>query len=134
MRHKGKREPLGRVESKPESISLPAGVSRMCVFPAPNSALCAFASLRLCVKALCRKNPHEVVNHCNCDTCTCLQLIAANCNYLHLIALVALVAMLFFFLNLATFDFALRPRPSAVLQTVPKSSTTPKKIITFNNF
>jgi hypothetical protein len=37
-RHKGKREPLGRVESKPESASLPAGVSRMCVFPAPNSA------------------------------------------------------------------------------------------------
>ena len=37
-RHKGKREPLGRVESKPESISLPARVSRMCVFPAPNSA------------------------------------------------------------------------------------------------
>jgi hypothetical protein len=36
--HKGKREPLGREESKPESISLPAGVSRMCVFPAPNSA------------------------------------------------------------------------------------------------
>ena len=36
--HKGKREPLGRVESKPESASLPAGVSRMCVFPAPNSA------------------------------------------------------------------------------------------------
>ena len=37
-RHKGKPEPLGREESKPESISLPAGVSRMCVFPAPNSA------------------------------------------------------------------------------------------------
>jgi hypothetical protein len=37
-RHEGKREPLGRVESKPESASLPAGVSRMCVFPAPNSA------------------------------------------------------------------------------------------------
>jgi hypothetical protein len=37
-RHKGKREPLGREESKPESASLPAGVSRMCVFPAPGSA------------------------------------------------------------------------------------------------
>jgi hypothetical protein len=38
MSHKGQREPLGREESKPESASLPAGVSRMCVFPAPNSA------------------------------------------------------------------------------------------------
>ena len=48
-RHKGKREPLGRVESKPESASLPAGVSRMCVFHAPNRH---FAPLLLCAFAL----------------------------------------------------------------------------------
>ena len=60
-----------------------------------NSALCAFAPLRLCVKAF----PIRVfrgqksaelasirVNPCNCDTCTCLQLIAASCSYLQLIA------------------------------------------------
>jgi hypothetical protein len=117
-RHKGKREPLGRVESKPESARLPAGVSSMCVFPAPNSArlarnfplfrligpvpttfgslagriplhrektdppmrlLCSFAAnhpaLRYSVTSLFNppptaKNPHEVVNPCNCDTCT----------------------------------------------------------------
>jgi len=46
------------------------------------------------------ENPHEVVNPCNCN----------NCNHI-------------FFHKLATFDFARCPRPSAVLQTVPKSST-----------
>jgi hypothetical protein len=164
-RHKGKREPLGREESKPESASLPAEVSRMCVFPAPNSArlgrnfplfrlipgyLRLFTPIYSCLQ-LFTPDPVKIFSHqparsqpqrgARAPACrqagprvhrsapACrqagladrpLRLLAPTCSHLRLFP------MKIFSHERATLPF--------LAKTVPKSSTTPKKIITFNNF
>jgi len=80
-----------------------------CTLCARRYALCPVSPLRYSVTSLFNpppttENPHEPVNPCNCN----------NCNHI-------------FSHKLATFDFPRCPQPSAVLQTVPKSSTTHRR-------